>query len=502
MIARLGLKGKLWLAMGVLLASLLVNSVWTITEVRGIIGSVDGIKLSSAPLAVTSSNLMLLSGQALGKVESAGLAARKDLLDGLKEGELRTEKCLAEIESLALDNPALQARVKEIRTLNKQAREAGVKWVQTVLDQKWEVEPQQANAFKEGRNRLEAAITGLKTQGADELSLSIADISQMVEKIIRRAVVISAAGVVLFILLSLFLIRTIAGPIARIIDGLKEIAGRVNATAGQVSSASRSLSTGADSQAASIEETSASMEEMSSMTKQNANNASQADRLMGQVKTVIEGANRAMGDLTRSMEEISQSSVETSRIIKTIDEIAFQTNLLALNAAVEAARAGEAGAGFAVVASEVRNLALRAAAAARETATLIEGTVKKVKEGEQFVVKSNGVFSHVSDSTAKVGGLVAEISTASHEQAQGIEQVNQAVAEMDRIIQQTATSADEYAGASSEMDSQARQMKELVESLVVLVMGRAGREAAASRPLHPAAGGGALVERNATTLSS
>ncbi|MCU0583737.1 MAG: methyl-accepting chemotaxis protein, partial [Syntrophales bacterium] len=140
-----------------------------------------------------------------------------------------------------------------------------------------------------------------------------------------------------------------------------------------------------------------------------------------------------MTELTQSMEDISKASDETSKIIKTIDEIAFQTNLLALNAAVEAARAGEAGAGFAVVANEVRNLAMRAAEAAKNTSVLIEGTVKKVREGSELVERTGGAFAEVSRSAAKVADLVAEIAAASSEQAQGIDQINKAVAEMDKV---------------------------------------------------------------------
>jgi len=196
-----------------------------------------------------------------------------------------------------------------------------------------------------------------------------------------------------------------------IIAALKEISGQmeeaeqVSSAAGQVSTASQSLAEGASEQAASIEETSSALEEMASMTRQNADNATQADTLMKEANQVVNSANASMDELTRSMEEISRASEETSKIIKTIDEIAFQTNLLALNAAVEAARAGEAGAGFAVVADEVRNLAMRAADAAKNTANLIEGTVKKVGAGGELVARTNEAFGEVSRSTAKVGEL-------------------------------------------------------------------------------------------------
>ena len=186
------------------------------------------------------------------------------------------------------------------------------------------------------------------------------------------------------------------------------------------------------------------------------------------------------------MQEISKASEETSKIIKTIDEIAFQTNLLALNAAVEAARAGEAGAGFAVVADEVRNLAMRAADAAKNTAALIEGTVKKVSDGTALVKTTNDAFNEVAGSTAKVGELVGEIAAASSEQAQGIEQVNIAVTEMDKVTQQNAATAEESASASEELNAQAEEMKSFVADLAAMVGGNAdvstGGRRAASRP--------------------
>jgi len=283
------------------------------------------------------------------------------------------------------------------------------------------------------------------------------------------------------IVLVFFFARSISRPITRVVDGLNEGAYQVSAASAQVSASSQSLAEGASEQAASIEETSSSLEEMSSMTKQNAAHANEANNLMAETSRVVSRANNSMGGLTASMAEISKASEETSKIIKTIDEIAFQTNLLALNAAVEAARAGEAGAGFAVVADEVRNLAMRAADAAKNTANLIEGTVAKIKEGSEIVGKTGTEFLQVAASAEKMSGLVGEIAAASNEQAQGIEQINKAVSEMDKVVQQNAANAEESAAASQEMNAQAAHMKGFVEDLVAIVGGTTNGAAAGKK---------------------
>ncbi|MFH1983241.1 MAG: methyl-accepting chemotaxis protein [Pseudomonadota bacterium] len=283
---------------------------------------------------------------------------------------------------------------------------------------------------------------------------------------------VGLAVVVVAIILMMLLVRSVVTPINRTVKGLNESAQQVGTASAQVASASQTLASGASEQAASLEESSASLEEMATMTRQNADNAAQADNLMQETRAIVDAANEAMTRLTASMAEISNASDETSKIIKTIDEIAFQTNLLALNAAVEAARAGEAGAGFAVVADEVRNLAMRAAEAARNTSALIASTGKKVDAGSDLVGRTNGAFVQVADSAGKVGELVAEIAAASREQAEGITQVNRAVVEMDKLTQQNAASAEESASASEEMSAQAEQMTDLIGKLKYLVDGQ------------------------------
>ncbi len=264
----------------------------------------------------------------------------------------------------------------------------------------------------------------------------------------------------------------IAVPLTRVIDGLNEGAEQVAAASHEVSSASQSLAEGASRQAASLEETSSALEELAAMTRQNAENAREATELMDGASVIVRKADLSMDELIVKMGRATASSEETQKIIKTIDEIAFQTNLLALNAAVEAARAGEAGAGFAVVAEEVRNLAMRAAHAAKETGDLLHKTIAQIKDSSDQLEETNSLFAQVTQSTAKITQLVKEIAQASGEQAEGIEQINRAVADMDRTVQMTAANSEESASAAEELNAQAEQMRALVFELLQLVRSR------------------------------
>lgn len=311
--------------------------------------------------------------------------------------------------------------------------------------------------------------------GAKLAVLTVGYSREALSRILRDGVVKIAISVLMAMVLTLvglvFVTRNITGILKRVIAGMGEGTDTVASVSSQVASASQALANGASAQASGIEEASASVEEMASMTRQNADNAGQANSMMAETRKVMDMASQSMTDLTTAMGDISTASQETAKIIKTIDEIAFQTNLLALNAAVEAARAGEAGAGFAVVADEVRNLAIRAAEAAKNTAGLIEGTVKKIQLGSGIVVKTNEAFSTVATGAKKVGELVEEISAASNEQAQGVDQINRAIAEMEKVVQVNAAGAEESASAAQEMNAQAERMREHVADLARIVGG-------------------------------
>jgi methyl-accepting chemotaxis protein len=270
--------------------------------------------------------------------------------------------------------------------------------------------------------------------------------------------------------------RKVNRPIFQIVGKLDLAANDATEAATQLSSASKSLAEQSSTQAASLEETSASLEEMTSMINQNNEHTREANGLMRETNQVVEEAGKSMETLTVAMTDISTSSQETSRIIKTIDEIAFQTNLLALNAAVEAARAGEAGAGFAVVADEVRNLAMRAAEAARNTSGLIEGTVSKIQQGVSIVRNTNAGFSDVIARSRKVGELLDNINTASTEQSQGIQQISLAVTQMDQAVQHNVASSEQSAAASEELKVQSETVRAVVKEIMSLMGMDQGRK--------------------------
>jgi methyl-accepting chemotaxis protein len=253
-------------------------------------------------------------------------------------------------------------------------------------------------------------------------------------------------------------VRNLDEALSQVAVGAEQVA----TAASQISEGSQSLSQGASEQASSTEEVSGSLQEVSSMTRQNAANAKEAQGLSESARVSVNKGVESMRRLSEAIDKIKGSSDATAKILKTIDEIAFQTNLLALNAAVEAARAGDAGKGFAVVADEVRNLAMRSAEAAKNTANLIETSVKNAEGGvtlNQEVLKN---LEDINVQANKVSEVVGEIASASEQQSTGISQVNAAVDQMNQATQQVAANAEESASAAEELSGQAEEMRGMV----------------------------------------
>lgn len=266
--------------------------------------------------------------------------------------------------------------------------------------------------------------------------------------------------------------RTMQRQLMELADSLHDASAQVASAAGQVSMASQTLAQGSTEQAASLEETRASLEEMSGTTQRNAENATNANRFATEARAAADHGASDIRVMNLAMTDIKTSSDDIAKIIKTIDEIAFQTNILALNAAVEAARAGEAGLGFAVVAEEVRALAQRSAAASRETASKIETSITKTAQGVEISSKVAQTLSEIVEKVRRADALVAEVATASREQSQGVAQINGAMGQMDRVVQNNAAAAEESASAAEELNAQALMLSDSVAELRQLVGGQ------------------------------
>jgi len=287
--------------------------------------------------------------------------------------------------------------------------------------------------------------------------------------IAKTMIAVNVVGVVLLIAtigaFVYFTRRFISKPLAITINQIDDASEEVADAAGEISKSSASLAENASAQAAALEEISASLEEMSSMTKRNAESAAAAKDAAGGTRHAADAGAKLMEDMHASVNAIQDSSQEITKILKTIDEIAFQTNILALNAAVEAARAGSAGAGFAVVADEVRNLAQRSATAAKETALKIDDCVTKSGEGARITQQVKDSFADIRTRVLRLDGVVAEIATASHEQSQGITQVTEAIADLDRTTQSGAATSEESAAAAHELHAQSQLLNEAMTGL-------------------------------------
>lgn len=324
-------------------------------------------------------------------------------------------------------------------------------------------------AYEESLKAIEADINYNQKVATDA---SAASKSAARSSIILISIALGVALVVAG-LLTWQIVRSTTRVLRDLAANLDQGATQTATAARQVSAASQNLSSGASEQAASVEETSASLEEISSMIRSTADNAEKAKALASEAQSVAQAGSRTMVEMTQAMAAIDTSSAEVAKIVKNIDEIAFQTNILALNAAVEAARAGEAGAGFAVVAEEVRSLAQRSAAAAKETADKIEAAIASSRKGSLSCAKVEESLTQIAGKVSSTDSLVGEIATAAREQAQGIEQINTAITQMDQVTQSNSASAEESASAAEELDAQAASLKDMVGQLRQLAGGAA-----------------------------
>jgi methyl-accepting chemotaxis protein len=409
-------------------------------------------------LIITHEHLATESNEQMAAIEQQIAAGTTRRIELLKE----YEKLLSDDEDLRLFNAAkvhadhyTEVRNKML-TMSRQGQKAEARKF-LVSD----VDP----AFEAYAKAVQAAIDRTVAVGNADAAAGVSAAQSGIRLIVVALVVATVVGIALAWLIARVINRTLRTFVGALGDGSEQVA----AAAGQVSASSQSLAEGASEQAASLEETSASLEEMLSMTKRSAENANQAKTIASAARASGEVGAQKIQMAHEALQAIKTASHDITKILKTIDEIAFQTNILALNAAVEAARAGEAGAGFAVVADEVRALAQRCAAAAHETAAKIEDSVTKSQHGVELGAEVSRSFADIKSKIQELDGLVAEIATAANEQSQGIGQVTTAVSQMDKVTQSNAANAEETASAAEELNSQSQMLKESVVSLQLLI---------------------------------
>lgn len=327
--------------------------------------------------------------------------------------------------------------------------------------------------ISEGINRIAPEFTSTislvsESVHTDQVQIeAAARASQRANEILVLSITI--VGIVFGLVSAWIVIRGVTVPIRAIAVHLSKESEKTKLSATHVAQAATTMAEGASQQASALEESSSALHEMSSMTSRNSESAQNAKRLAQEVRQTADAGASDVEQMKSSMSAIQASSNEISKIIKTIDEIAFQTNILALNAAVEAARAGEAGLGFAVVADEVRSLAQRCAAAARETSDKISDSTEKSTQGARMSEKVATNLSAIVERIRRLDEMVAEIAQASHEQSKGITQVSEAVNGIDRITQSNAAISQQSASSAEELKSQADGVRAGVAQLMRLV---------------------------------
>jgi methyl-accepting chemotaxis protein len=355
--------------------------------------------------------------------------------------------------------------------------------------------------FDRASERLQSALGPLAEAQISLFNSRLKVTAQQQAKISSMLLYIGLLAAAAFAAIGILIARSALHQLFQAAETLIGSSSRNGSFAAQITLSAQALADSASSQAASLEETASSLEEISSMTKRNAQSAGEAKTLSAQTRSTADVGSAHMHSMQSAMEANKAASQEVTKILKTIDEIAFQTNILALNAAVEAARAGEAGAGFAVVAEEVRSLAQRSAQAARDTAAKIQESTAQSHEGVRISAEVAHNFETIQRQIQELDRLVAEIATASEEQSAGLQQLNNAVSQMDKVTQQNNASAEESASAAQELNSHAGEIAAVVGQLLLRVGGKRETDAVGQPgPVRP--GGRRKSDRNPSATAS
>jgi len=434
-----------------------------------------GIQSKTIFLVIMITSIVLLAFGAFDYIQ-----IQKAMTNDLKESATiiadRLSKTLVDpLWDMEMDkiNNVIRAEMAEKRVYAVLVEESGNISTGRVRDEKWEITETDKNV----EGRFIRCKRKLEKDGDVLGNVIVVNTPKFMEQALLKALITVIFKMIfqnLLLIIALFVIirQIIIKPLLDVIKGLSESSTQVDRATDTVNRSSGQLSESTASQASYVQETSSALEQLTAMSHKNSENAVEANEFIKKSSDVVSRSNESMNRVTDAIADISNASAETQKIVKNIDEIAFQTNLLALNAAVEAARAGEAGAGFAVVADEVRNLAMRSAEAARNTASLIESTVKKVDEGSLLVKATYDDFAGVVDAVGKTKSLISEISNANKEQFIGIDEINKALTEIDTITQQIAQVSSETSDASEDLSTLSTDMAKYVSSLSSMISGK------------------------------
>ena len=483
---KIALKGKLIIGFGIAMIGIAIVAYQGIASMDGLnteINQVEANQFRPATL-VADANVALLSWNeaVLTHIIATSAAVKKRNEDIADENRQKVQDKLDEVSGI----PGL---TEEDRSLIKQIREG--------IDDADDLEEQviiysRANNEDAAEDLMDTKLRPIFNELDKDMSVFLDlqrdQLNEVMDRTdvrfaqdMRSILILSGVTFAIVVLVAGLLILSITRPINSSIETLAESAGQVSHGSERVSKASLKLAESTAQQASVLEQSSASIEEVAAMTQNNSKMSDQGFRLAEECSSIATRANTSMSSLKEAIERINTSSEKTGRIVKDIDEIAFQTNILSLNAAVEAARAGQAGKGFAVVAEEVRNLALRAAEAARNTTDLIDGSRKSINEGFTLTQATERDFGELTSSVGELKRLVGEINRSSREQAGGIQEINRAIESMNDDTQFTVTASEQSANAAEELSLQARNLMTVVDDLSAIV-GRIERKRRSKTP--------------------